>query len=128
MKMKCNFVCMKKTLVIGASPKPERYGYMATELLKEYNHQVVPFGVGKGSIAGIEIENVLPLDKDFDTVTLYLSPPNQKPYYEYILDLHPKRVVFNPGTENPELENLLHENGIEPIEACTLVMLRTGQY
>lgn len=119
---------MKKTLILGASPNPERYGYKATALLHEYNQPVVPFGIKKGSIEGVEIVNELPNDQDFDTVTLYLNPQNQQPYYDYILSLHPKRVIFNPGTENPELQQLLAEKGIQPLEACTLVLLHTGQF
>lgn len=118
----------KKTLVLGASPNPTRYGYLATDMLNDYKHEVVPFGIKKGNINGQEIVNVLPQDDDFDTVTLYLGPDNQKEYYDYIVGLKPKRVVFNPGTENPELEQKLRENGIEPLEACTLVLLKTGQY
>ena len=119
---------MKKTLVIGASPNPDRYGFKATSMLHEYKHPVVPFGLKEGEIDGLQIVKELPTDRDFDTVTLYLGPQNQQPYYEYVINLHPKRVVFNPGTENPEFEKMLTEKGIEPIEACTLVLLRTGQY
>jgi uncharacterized protein len=118
----------KKTLVLGASPNPDRYGFKATSMLQEYKHPVTPFGLKAGEIEGLQIVKELPADKDFDTVTLYLGPDNQKNYYDYVIGLHPKRVVFNPGTENPEFEKLLTEKGIEPIEACTLVLLRTGQY
>ncbi|MES2778892.1 MAG: CoA-binding protein [Bacteroidota bacterium] len=118
----------KKTLVLGASPNPARYGYMATEMLTEYEHEVVPYGIKKGEINGKPMVNELPEDKDFDTVTLYLNPTNQREYYDYIIGLHPKRVVFNPGTENPEFEQKLIDNGIQPLQACTLVLLRTGQY
>lgn len=118
----------KKTLVLGASPNPERYGYKATEMLTEYGHTVVPFGLKKGEINGKPMVNVLPENADFDTVTLYLNPTNQVEYYDYIIGLHPKRVVFNPGTENPEFEQQLISKGIQPLEACTLVLLRTGQY
>jgi uncharacterized protein len=118
----------KKTLVLGASPNPARYGFLATNMLRDYKHEVVPYGIRKGEINGLEIVNELPMDGDFDTVTLYLGPDNQKEYYDYVIGLKPKRVVFNPGTENPEFEKRLIENGIEPIEACTLVLLRTGQY
>lgn len=118
----------KKTLVLGASPNPQRYGYIATEMLTEYEHEVVPFGIKKGEINGKPLVNELPEDTDFDTVTLYLNPTNQREYYDYIIGLHPKRVVFNPGTENPEFEQMLASNGIQPLEACTLVLLRTGQY
>lgn len=118
----------KKTLVLGASPNPARYGYLATEMLQSYHHEVVPYGIKKGEIGGTAIVNSLPADTDFDTVTLYLAPANQKEYYDYILGLKPQRVVFNPGTENPEFEQMLNEKGIEPLEACTLVLLKTGQY
>jgi predicted CoA-binding protein len=119
---------MKKTLVIGASPNPARYGYIATAMLKEHKHLVIPFGVKKGEIEGLSIQNELPQDTDFNTVTLYLNPKNQEQYYDYITGLKPERVIFNPGTENPEFERMLEQKGIEPIEACTLVMLRTGQF
>jgi predicted CoA-binding protein len=118
----------KKTLVLGASPNPARYGFLATKMLTEYKHEVVPFGIKKGNINGLEIVNELPHDTDFDTVTLYLGPANQVEYYDYLVGLKPKRVVFNPGTENPELEKKLLRSGIQPLEACTLVLLRTGQY
>ncbi len=119
---------MKKTLVLGASPNPSRYGYIATSMLRDYHHEVIPYGIKKGDIGGLEILNNLPPDTDIDTVTLYLNPTNQKPYIDYILNLKPKRVIFNPGTENPDFEKQLAEKGIEPIEACTLVMLRTGRF
>ncbi|MES2558741.1 MAG: CoA-binding protein [Bacteroidota bacterium] len=118
----------KKTLVLGASPNPSRYGYIATEMLTEFEHEVVPYGIKKGEINGKPIVNELPQDTDFDTVTLYLNPTNQREYYNYIIGLHPQRVVFNPGTENPEFEQKLINEGIHPLEACTLVLLRTGQY
>lgn len=117
----------KPTLVIGAAPNPERYAYKATVMLSEYGHPVVPLGIKKGQIAGIEIVQDRPSGY-FDTVTLYLGPQNQPPYYDYIIGLNPRRVIFNPGTENNEFEGLLRDKGIDIIEACTLVMLRTGQY
>ncbi|MFI5220792.1 MAG: CoA-binding protein [Bacteroidia bacterium] len=119
---------MKKTLVMGASVNPERYAFQATALLNEHHHQVVPFGIKDGEINGIKILTQLPDEKDFDTVTMYLGKEKQKNYYNYILALHPKRVVFNPGSENFEFEKMLVENGIQPVEACTLVLLRTGRY
>jgi predicted CoA-binding protein len=117
----------KVTLVIGATPNPERYAYKATVMLAEYGHPVIPYGIKKGEIQGKSIVNELP-QSDVDTVTLYVGPQNQGPFYEYVLALKPKRVVFNPGTENEQWEAQLKEAGIEPIEACTLVMLRTNQY
>jgi len=119
---------MKKTLVIGASENPERYSNKATRMLNEYHHEVVPFGLRKGSIQEIPIVTEFPTHNDFDTVTLYLNPTNQAGYIDKILGLHPKRVVFNPGTENPAFEAKLRAQGIEALEACTLVLLRTNQY
>lgn len=117
----------KKTLVMGAAPDPSRYAYKATVMLNDYGHPVIPFGIRKGKIGDIEIRNEQPQD-DFDTVTLYLGPQNQPRYYDYIVGLKPQRVIFNPGTENPELEELLEKNGIRALRACTLVLLNTGQY
>ena len=118
----------KKTLVIGASTNPERYAYKATVMLSEYNHPVIPYGIQKGEIEGHVIVHELP-HADIDTVTLYIGKQKQnKAFEDYILRLKPKRVIFNPGTENEMFEQKLLENGIQPIEACTLVMLRTGQF
>lgn len=101
---------------------------MATELLKHYGHEVYAFGKQVGSIGETSVNTVFPLDEKFDTITLYLNPGHQEAFYEQIVALKPKRVIFNPGTENPAFENTLKQQGIEPVEACTLVMLRTGQY
>ncbi|TAE91185.1 MAG: CoA-binding protein [Bacteroidetes bacterium] len=117
----------KKTLVLGAAPDAEKYAYKATVMLKEYGHPVVPFGIKKGYIGNLKITNELP-EGEFDTVTLYIGPPKQQAYFDYLVKLKPKRVIFNPGTENLVLENLLERNEIEPVIACTLVLLRTGQY
>ncbi len=127
MALLCTFK-MKKTLVIGATPNPSRYAFIATEMLTEYGHEVIPFGIKRGKILDKEIINEFPVDEAIDTVTLYVNPLLQEQYQQLIIDLKPKRVVFNPGTENPGFEKLLAENNIEPIEACTLVMLRTNQY
>jgi uncharacterized protein len=117
----------KKTLVIGAAPNADKYAYKATVMLKEYGHPVVPFGIKKGYIGNLKILNTLPTE-EFDTVTLYVGPQHQETYFDYLVKLKPKRVIFNPGTENLVLENLLQKNDIEPVVACTLVMLRTGQF
>ena len=118
----------KKTLVLGASDKPHRYSYLAMKSLLAKGHEVVGIGKHKGTVATVEIETEkLPLS-DIDTVTLYLNPAHQKEYYDYILGLKPKRIIFNPGAENKELQQLAVKNNIEPMEACTLVMLSTGQY
>jgi len=118
----------KVTVVLGATPNPSRYAFLAVNRLVHHGHEVWPIGIKKGEVAGIKIINDKPPVQNVDTVTLYLNPQNQKQYYEYILGLHPKRIIFNPGTENPELQKLAGEKGIESLEACTLVMLSTGQY
>jgi uncharacterized protein len=118
----------KKTLVIGASTNPERYSFLAVNKLLRYKHNVVAVGLKTGTIATVPIEtSLIPFD-NIDTVTLYVNPTNQKAYYDYILSLQPKRIIFNPGTENEELEQIATKNNIEVIEACTLVMLSTDQY
>jgi uncharacterized protein len=119
---------MKKTLVLGATPNPERYAYMATQRLTKAGHEVVLVGKKKGDILGITIDNETPQYEGIDTVTLYLNPENQKPYYDYILGLKPKRIIFNPGTENWELVKLAKAHEIETEIACTLVLLSTEQY
>lgn len=119
---------MKKTLVLGASENPSRYSFLAINRLQQHKHPVVAIGKRAGKVQDVEIITEHPQMNDIDTVTLYLNPTNQKPYYDYILSLHPKRIIFNPGTENPELQKMAKENGIVPVEACTLVMLGTGQY
>ena len=119
---------MKKTLVLGATPNPERYAYIATQRLKKAGHEVLLIGKKKGEIDGIVIENGTPQYEGIDTVTLYLNPDNQKPYYDYILSLKPNRIIFNPGTENWELVKLAKKQGIEIEIACTLVMLSVGNY
>lgn len=119
---------MKKTLIIGATPNPARYAFRAAQLLTHYGHPIVPFGTKKGEVFGEAILNTFPVEKDIDTVTLYINPGKQKPYYEAILNLDPKRIIFNPGTENEELRELAEENGIKTEYGCTLVMLNSGQY
>lgn len=118
----------KKTLVLGASENPARYSYLAINRLKNNQHPVVAIGKKRGNVAGIQIETDKIQLEDIDTVTLYLNPANQKEYYNYIISLHPKRIIFNPGTENEELAALALKNNIIPQEACTLVLLSTGQY
>ena len=118
----------KKTLVLGASTNPERFGYMAVRKLKYHNIPVVAVGLREGDISGVRIEKPFPKFEDIHTVTLYIGPKNLPAYYDYILSLNPKRVIFNPGTENPELEEILIQNDIHVEEACTLVLLGSGQY
>ena len=118
----------KKTVVLGASDNPSRYSYLAVERLQKHNHPVVAIGEQAGKVGPIDINTEqLPLT-GVDTVTLYLNPKNQQQYYDYIFSLQPKRIIFNPGAENEELAALAESKGIQPIEACTLVMLSTGQY
>lgn len=118
----------KKTLVLGASENPARYSYLAINRLKNNQHPIVAIGKKAGMVAGIPIETEQKPWQDIDTVTLYLNPQNQKKYYDYIISLHPQRIIFNPGTENDELAELAHKNNIKSLEACTLVLLSTGQY
>jgi predicted CoA-binding protein len=118
----------KKTLVFGASDKPHRYSYLAMKSLLAKGHEVIGIGKHNGTVADVEIETEQQPYENIDTVTLYINPAHQKEYYDYILSLKPKRIIFNPGTENPELEELARNNQIEAVEACTLVMLSTGQY
>ena len=118
----------KKTVVLGASPNPSRYSYLAVNRLNAHGHQVIPIGRRKGKINDSEIITAPVRTDDVDTVTLYLNAQNQKNYYDYILELHPKRIIFNPGAENDELAALAVKNNIKPIQACTLVLLSTNQY
>lgn len=118
----------KKTVVLGASPNPGRYSYLAVEKLDKHQHPVVAIGREAGKVGDINITSETQPLADIDTVTLYLSPKNQPQYYDYILSLKPKRIIFNPGAENGELAALAESKGIQPVEACTLVMLSTGQY
>lgn len=118
----------KKTLVLGASDNPQRYSYLAVKRLRGSGHPVTAIGRKSVTVGDVAIETDKKAFTGVDTVTLYLSPVSQEEYYDYILSLHPKRIIFNPGAENPELEALARANGIEPLEACTLVLLSTGQY
>lgn len=118
----------KKTLVLGASQNPARYSYLAIRKLTTHQHPVVAVGRREGSVNGVPIHKEKVQSEGIDTITLYLNPHNQVEYYEYIIGLKPKRIIFNPGTENDDLIKLAEENDIEPYIGCTLVMLSTGQY
>lgn len=118
----------EQVLVMGASTADWRYSNMATRMLKDYGHGVTCFGKSKGLCAGEPILNEFPSTGKFQTVTLYLNPGHQEEFYEKIIALKPQRVIFNPGTENSEFQQMLETAGIEAEEACTLVLLRTGQY
>ena len=130
-RQQLNYMVMgKKTVVLGASTNPARYSYIASGMLTEFGHEVVPVGLKRGAIFGKDILDIrtFPEVDNVDTVTLYIGPGNQEGLFTYIPRLKPKRVIFNPGTENPALEKMLIEKGIEPVEGCTLVMLRSQQF
>jgi uncharacterized protein len=118
----------KKTLVLGVSENPERYSNLAVKKLLANNHPVIAWSKKKGTIGTTVFETEKKLFDTIDTVTLYLNPVHQKEYYDYIFSLHPKRIIFNPGTENGEFMELAEKKGIATQEACTLVLLSTGQY
>ncbi len=118
----------KKTLVIGASTKPERYSNKAILMLREYGHDVFALAKRTGEVDGVTIQTKFPENIDIHTVTMYIGVKRQPEYYNQIINLKPKRVIFNPGAENRELKEKLESAGIETVENCTLVMLRTGQF
>jgi predicted CoA-binding protein len=118
----------RKTVVLGASENPQRYSYLAVKSLLRHGQEVVPVGLKEGDIDGVKILAGHPPIENVDTVTMYVGPQNQKAWYDYILSLKPKRIIFNPGAENEELEKIAEKNGIEVVEACTLVMLSIGNY
>jgi predicted CoA-binding protein len=121
---------MKKTVIIGATTDRSRYAYLAASMLSNYNHQIVPVGIKKGEVFGNPILNIYdkPAIADVDTITLYIGPHRQPEWYDYLLSLKPKRIIFNPGTENDAFEQLAEQQGIEAVQGCTLVMLRSHQY
>jgi predicted CoA-binding protein len=115
-------------MVLGASADPRRYSYLAVTRLRNAGHPVSAIGRKSATVGDVDIITDKAEVEDVDTVTLYLNAANQREYYDYILSLHPRRIIFNPGAENPELETLASAHGIEPLKACTLVLLSTGQY
>jgi len=119
---------MKKTLILGATDNPDRYAYRAAQSLLRHGHAIALVGIKKGAVAGQPILNDKSPVPDVDTVTLYVGPRHQPEWYDYLMSLRPRRIVFNPGTENPELERLARAQGIQTLEACTLVMLSAGTY
>lgn len=118
----------KKTIVVGASAKEDRYSNRAVRMLQKNNHEVIALGFENATIGEIPIETDWKNYDAVDTVSLYLNPTRQEQYYDYIIGLKPKRIIFNPGTENETLQQLAIQNNIVPLEACTLVLLTTGQY
>ena len=116
------------SLVIGASENPQRYANMAIRSLLKNGKHVVAIGNKEGEVQGVTIHKGMTKFENIHTITLYINPRIQREYYNYILDLHPKRIIFNPGTENPEFYQLLQLNAIKFEVACTLVLLATNQY
>jgi predicted CoA-binding protein len=119
---------MSKNVVLGASPNHSRYSNKAVRSLLKRDHEVVPVGTKAGEIKELEILTGKPEIPDVDTVLLYLAANRQPEYYDYIIGLKPRRVIFNPGTNNPEFIDLLKENEIEAVEDCALIMLNSGEY
>ncbi len=118
----------RRTLVIGGSENPARYSNRAIRSLRAKNIEVLAIAKRKGKVLDVEIQTTFPESENINTVTLYIGAKHQPEYYKALLELKPERVIFNPGTENDEFFKMLENNGIEAIEACTLVMLSTGQY
>lgn len=117
-----------KTLVFGASVNPYKYSYLAIQRLLHHGYEVIAFGKRQGKVENVTVETELIPYENIHTLTLYMNPNNQKMYYEYLVSLKPQRIIFNPGTENPEFYNILQQAGIDYEVACTLVMLSTNQY
>ena len=121
---------MKKTVIVGASSNPGRYAQLAGRMLREYGHPIIPLGIHEGELFEEPILDIKekPEIPGVDTITLYVSPKNQEGWYEYLLSLNPKRIIFNPGTENEKFMEMAEAKNIEAVTGCTLVMLRTNQY
>ena len=120
----------KKTVIVGATPNPSRYAYLAAHMLADYGHPIIPLSIKRGTVAGVDLLDLRqkPALEDIDTVTLYIGPRHQPEWYDYLLSIRPRRYIFKPGTENPELYRLIRAQGMEVVQACTLVMLRSGTY
>ena len=119
-----------KTVIVGATPNTSRYAFMAAERLVEHDHEIVPIGIKRGVVLG---KDILPIRQtpeitDVHTITMYIGPMHQSEYYTYLLGLNPKRIIFNPGTENDEFMQLARDQEIEVVTGCTLVMLGVGNY
>lgn len=119
-----------KTLLVGATENPSRYAYLAAKMLSEKNQDFIPIGIKKGQVFGKEILDLRskPQLQDIHTITLYIGPDNQAEWMDYLIGLHPKRIIFNPGTENQLFFQKAKQAGIEVLPACNLVMLSTGQF
>ena len=119
---------VKTTLVLGASPNPIRFSHKAVKSLQRHDFPVIPVGIKAGEIGTLKIIKDRPMFDDIHTITMYVGPARQKEYYSWLLSLNPKRIIFNPGTENPEFMEMAKNNGIEVLEDCTLIMLNAGRY
>lgn len=120
---------MSVTAVLGASPNPDRYANKAIRLLRSYGHDVIPINPAIKEIEGLPVvKSLADIQQPVDTLTLYVGPDRGKPLAEQMLALHPRRVIMNPGTESEKLATTLRNAGIEVVEGCTLVMLKTGQF
>jgi len=120
----------KKTVIVGSTPRPYRYAHQAATMLDERNIPFIPLGIQAGQVLGRDILNVhdKPQIEEVDTLTMYINPDRQKDWYEYLLSLNPRRIIFNPGSENYEFKQVAESRGIECLEACTLVMLSVGNF
>ena len=119
---------LHKTLVLGASPNPDRYSYKAVMALIKNGYEVIAIGKRKGFIGNVQISDGSEKPIDIHTITIYMNAMNQEKWIDFILNCHPRRIIFNPGAENELLKKTANEKGIEALDACTLVMLATGTY
>ena len=119
---------MGKMLVLGAAANHDRYSHKAVKSLIRHGFEVVAVGFRSGFINDVEILTGLPEINDVDTVLLYMGEKRQKEYYDYLITLKPRRVIFNPGTKNPELKKILKKKGIETVEDCALIMLNSRSF
>lgn len=117
-----------KTLVLGASPNPERYSYKAVMALVKNGYEVAAIGKRKGYIGSVQITDGSEAPQNIHTITIYMNSMNQEKWFDFILNCHPKRIILNPGAENELLKKTAMAKGIEVIDGCTLVMLATGTY
>ncbi len=120
----------KITVIVGATNNPNRYAYIAAGRLLNHGHPIIPVGIKRGKVMGKDILDIRkkPILEDVDTVTMYINPTHQSEWEDYILSMKPRRIIFNPGTENPRFASRANDQGIETLNACTLVMLGVGNY
>jgi predicted CoA-binding protein len=120
----------QKTLIVGATTNPTRYAYTAASMFDERGLDFLPIGIKTGEVFGREILDLRakPALEGIHTITLYIGPENQSEWIDYLISLKPKRIIFNPGTENPIFSKKAREAGIQTLEACNLVLLSTNQF